>query len=141
MTMTGLRQIDETVHLTHSWLKEIMDEADIDDRQAAYRALRLTFHAIRDRLPVDAAAHLSAQLPLLLRGIFFEGWRPASTLGHVRSVEDFLEPIDEGFNDSAILDGETAARAVIAVMARRISEGEIRHVQSALPRSLRDLFD
>jgi uncharacterized protein (DUF2267 family) len=32
-------------------------------------------HALRDRLPPEIAVHLSAQLPMLVRGIYYEGWK------------------------------------------------------------------
>ena len=44
-----------------------------DDRQDAYRAVRGVLHTLRDRLPVEESAQLAAQLPTLLRGVFYEG--------------------------------------------------------------------
>ena len=76
MSATGLDVFDETIHKTNSWLKEI-SEALGSDRRGAYRALRAVLHALRDRLTVDEAAHLGDQLPMLVRGIYYEAWRPA----------------------------------------------------------------
>lgn len=79
MSATGLEVFDRTLQATNIWLDEVMQEADWADRHKAYSALRVVLHALRDRLPVDEASHLSAQLPMLLRGVFFEGWHPAGT--------------------------------------------------------------
>ena len=76
MTMTGLRTFDDTVHTTNTWLHEITSRMGWDDRQHGYRLLRLGLHAMRDRMSVPEIAHLSAQVLLLIRGIFFEGWQP-----------------------------------------------------------------
>lgn len=140
MTATGLSQFDETIHLTNIWLKEIMEETGCEDRHKAYRALRATLQTLRDRLTPDGAAHLSAQLPMLVRGMFFEGWHPARTPNSIRSINEFLAPIEAAFDRDDDLDGRTAAGATFRVMQRHISEGEIRHVIEALPRPVRELF-
>src|SRR6185369_10762255 len=48
-----------------------------EDREFAYRVLRAWLHTLRDRLTVQASAHFAAQLPDLIRGIFYAGWNPS----------------------------------------------------------------
>lgn len=74
-TMTGLEAFDATLHKTHVWLRDIMEDLRLADRQKAYLARRGALHGLRDRLTLEEAVHLGAQLPLLVRGIYFEGWR------------------------------------------------------------------
>jgi uncharacterized protein (DUF2267 family) len=69
MSFTGLPIFDETVQLSNVWLNELMDELDWDDKKRAYRVLRATLHALRDRLTPHEAAHLGAQLPMLIRSL------------------------------------------------------------------------
>jgi uncharacterized protein (DUF2267 family) len=78
MSATGLDVFDRTLQATNIWLDDIMQELGWSDRHRAYHALRAVLHALRDRLPVDDAAHFAAQLPMLIRGLFYEGWRPAA---------------------------------------------------------------
>ena len=70
--------IEHSVEKTHIWLKEIAEELGDEDRQYAYRALRAVLHTLRDRLTVDVAAKLAAQLPTLIRGVYYEDWDPAA---------------------------------------------------------------
>ncbi len=73
MPMTGLESFDTTVQKTNIWLKDIMQEEGWEDRHKAYLVLRSVLHAVRDMLTIDEAAHLGSQLPMLLRGVYYDG--------------------------------------------------------------------
>jgi len=141
MTMTGLRVFDDTLHTTNTWLHEITVRCGWDDRQRSYRLLRHCLHAIRDRLPVTEVAHLSAQLPLLIRGIFYEGWQPAKTPSSERTIDAFLAGIRKAFSDDPDFDAEDAFREFIAIMKMHVSAGEMEDVRRAMPEELRTLWD
>jgi uncharacterized protein (DUF2267 family) len=140
MPVTGLEVFDTTVHKTNSWLRELMEELAWDDRHRAYLALRATLHALRDRLTIDETAQLAAQLPMLIRGFYYEGWDPAPKPPRVRHRDQFLADIEREFKSDPLLDAEQVARAVFAVMARRVTEGEIDDVKHVLPAELQDLW-
>jgi uncharacterized protein (DUF2267 family) len=140
MSETGLDVFDTTVQKTNSWLKDVMIELGWADRQRAYLALRSTLHALRDRLTVEEVAQLAAQLPMLVRGFYYEGWNPTDKPVRTRSREEFLARIEEPFARVASIDAEQVAHAVFAVLAARISEGEIRDVEQVLPHEIRDLW-
>lgn len=140
MSATGLEVFDRTLQATNIWLDEVMQEADWADRHKAYRALRVVLHALRDRLPVDEASHLSAQLPMLLRGVFFEGWRPAETPVPVRSKDEFLSSLATAFASDTFSDPEGIARIVFGVLTRHLSNGECTKVKGVLPKEIRELW-
>jgi uncharacterized protein (DUF2267 family) len=140
MTTGEVEVIDTTVQKTHLWLKEIAEELGTTDRHRAYRALRSVLHALRDRLTVDEAAQLGAQLPMLVRGIYYEGWDPSHKPLKERHKEEFLAHIRRDFRDEPTVDAEQLARAVFAVLARRVTEGEIEDVKHLLPKELRELW-
>jgi uncharacterized protein (DUF2267 family) len=139
MSITGLSAFDVTVEKTNLWLKEIAAELGTDDRHRAYLALRQTLHALRDRLPIDEAAELGAQLPMLVRGFYYEGWRPSTVPHHVRSKQEFLAQIAAAFHDDA-LDAEPIVRAVLKVVDRHITRGEAAGVKHVLPSPIRELW-
>jgi hypothetical protein len=62
--------------MTNSWLKELMELMGWEDRHRAYHALRVVLHALRDHLTIDEVVTLGAQLPMLVRGFYYEGWHP-----------------------------------------------------------------
>ena len=71
--------IERSVEKAHVWLKELAEELGGKDRRYAYRALRGVLHTLRDGLPVEVAAKLAAQLPTLIRGVYYEDWEPSRT--------------------------------------------------------------
>jgi uncharacterized protein (DUF2267 family) len=140
MSMTGLEIFDATVHKTNSWLKEVMQEIHRDDRRKAYLALRATLHALRDRLTVEEVAQLGAQLPMLVRGFYYEGWDPTRKPVKLRDREEFLSLLEEKFRADDTLNPELIARAVFKVLANRITAGEIEDVKHMLPAEIRGLW-
>lgn len=140
MSTTQLDILDRSIEKTNIWIKEIAAELDGDDRHEAYRVLRAFLHTLRDRLPVEQVAQLSAQLPLLIRGIFFEGWRPSRTPLHYREPVEFVDRV----RAEALLAGDTeasfAVQAVTRVLARHVTAGELDDVLRTLPESLRPLI-
>jgi uncharacterized protein (DUF2267 family) len=136
---TGLDIFDTTIQKTNLWLKDLMQALGWEDRHKAYEALRVTLQTLRDRLSLDEAAQLGAQLPLLLRGTYYEGWDP----GHLhkeRHLTAFLAPIRTHFRNDPRIEPEEVARAVFKVLADYITAGEIADIRQALPKELNVLW-
>ena len=138
MSLTGLDVFDRTVHTTNRWLQELTGLLDGGSRHDAYVALRATLHALRDRLPIEETAELAAQLPMLVRGFYYEGWDPTGKPVRERSLEGFLAGVAVELPIDA--DPELVARAVFALLARRVSDGEIQDVKGVLPTAIRQLW-
>ena len=137
---TGLPVFDTTVQETNLWLKAIMEGLRTDDRHLAYLALRATLHALRDRLGAETAVHLAAQLPMLVRGLYYEGWRLAASQTKERTRADFLEHVRNELPRGAAIDPNVAVRAVFCVMWQKLDLGEVGKVIDHLPPELRELW-
>jgi uncharacterized protein (DUF2267 family) len=136
---TGLEAIDKTVQTTNVWLKEIGEDIG-PDRQRCYHALRAVLGALRDRLTVEESAHLAAQLPTLVRGLYYEGYVPTGKPERIRSRDEFLSRVSEGLGQIKPLGADEAAEAVFKVLSRHISKGELDEVKQSLPAEVRTLF-
>lgn len=134
---TGLRR---TVHATSTWLKHIAEELGHGDKQKAYHALRGVLFAMRDRLPVEEVLDLSAQLPTLVRGIFFEGYKAAGKPEVYRNRDEFLRRVNEELKAGGGANPEAATRAVFTVLNKKVTAGEIEDVRHMLPSSIRALW-
>lgn len=139
MSATGLEVFDKTVQATNTWLKEIGEQIG-PDRQRCYQALRAVLFSLRDRLTPDEAAHLAAQLPMLVRGIYYEGYRPAGKPERIRSRDEFLQKISEHLQQTRPLGADEAARAVFKVLDHYLDPGEMGEVKQSLPQDIRALF-
>jgi uncharacterized protein (DUF2267 family) len=140
MSATSLNVFETTLHKTNIWLDDLMQVLHLQDRHNAYRALRATLHALRDRLTVDEVAQLGAQLPILIRGLYYEGWDPSGKPTRERHKEEFLARIEQELRGADRVDPERVARAVFAVLARRVTAGEIEDVKHILPAEIRGLW-
>jgi uncharacterized protein (DUF2267 family) len=140
MSATGLEVFDTTIQKTNIWLNDLERQAGFPNRHAAYKALRATLHALRDRLIIDEVAQLAAQLPMLIRGLYYEGWDPTAKPLRLRHRDEFLERIAQELRGGDHMDPELAARGVFEVLALHVSEGEIEDIRHLLPGKVRDLW-
>ncbi len=140
MTMTGLESFDTTVQKTDVWLKEIMHGLGWDDRRLAYSALRSVLHTLRDRLTVDEAASMAAQLPMLIRGLYYDTWDPSSVPQRYRSKEQFLQQVHQRFGPNVDVDPEQMTRVVFNAINAHLTEGEVEKVRSILPDDILHLW-
>jgi uncharacterized protein (DUF2267 family) len=130
---------DQAVQKADGWVHDMMRELGTTDPREAYHALAAALQTVRDRLSVDEAAQLAAQLPLLVRGLFYEGWHPASTPRHVRRPEEVIALFEQKSGDGQGVDPERALAATFEVLRQHVSPGELASLVHVLPRSLAGL--
>src|SRR5205085_5361323 len=101
-----------------------------------WKALSAVLQCLRDRLPVELAAHLGAQLPLIIRGTYYDQFEPAKQpRGY--DLDEFVEAVAERMERSRPVDAFEATRVVLATVSRHIPNGQIEKLQRALPGDLR----
>ncbi len=131
--------IDRTVAKTYQWVHLVAERSGLEDAHRAYSALRAVLHAVRDRLDVNVAVHFSAQLPLLLRGVYYEGWEPARVPIKM-SLTDFLARIEHDAALKGTSSAEDVARAVLSVCWDELGTGTMEHLISVLPAEFAELL-
>jgi uncharacterized protein (DUF2267 family) len=139
MSATGVAALDHTVQETNVWLKGVEEELQFDNRQQAYNALRAVLHALRDRLPPEVAIKFGAQLPILVRGIYYEGWHAAGTPTRERHVREFVDHVGSELPQQFPADALAVTRGVFEILWEKLDPGEFEKVMNHLPASLRGL--
>lgn len=139
MSFTGVENLDRSIAKANTWLADIDSGFGTSDRYLAYRVLRAWLHCLRDRLSVQVAAHFAAQLPELLRGVFFDGWNPA----RVPQRYDRAGYITRFAREARVRDSDVvkAARIVSAVARQHMSAGVVAEAFGLLPADLRELAE
>lgn len=140
MSGSELTIVERSVEKTHIWLNEIAEQLGVEDRQYAYRAMRAVLHTLRDRLTVDVAAKLAAQLPTLIRGIYYEDWDPSRTPMPIHEVEAFLDHVVSEGRMAGETEASLAVSAVAKVLREHVTPGEIDDVLAVLPERLKPLI-
>lgn len=139
--MTGLPIFDKTVQKSMKLIERVKEEANLEDTHVAFQGMRATLRALRDRLTVDEAVHIGAQLPNLITGYYYEGWKPSATPKKYRSKEEFLEQVRNYLEDvNPTLDAEHITQGVFRVLSEQISEGQVEDIISIFPKELRELW-
>ena len=139
MSATNVEAFDKTLQTTNLWLNQILAEMGWQERHKSYTALRAVLHTLRDCLIVEEAADLGAQLPLLVRGAYYEGWVPAKTPQRM-SREDFLAAVTRHFPREPEIDAKRVVRSVFRAMAHQMPGGELSDVKHMLPKSIQELW-
>lgn len=140
--MTQMHVFDPHLDAARLWLTELMDNLELspsEDRRALH-ALRAGLHAIRDRLPANEVLDLAAQLPMVIRGVFFEGWRLPTHEQAIRDRREMIDRVAHELRPDPQLDPADVLRAVIHLLVEHVSDGEIRDVIATLPKSIAELW-
>jgi uncharacterized protein (DUF2267 family) len=139
MSATGLDVFDRTLQTTNIWLDEVMARLG-PDRQVAWHALGAVLHALRDRLQIGLAVHLGAELPLLVRGLYYDQWRPTEQVLKQRSAQAFLEHVERGLANTRPVNSRVAVETVFQVLNHHVEPNQIEKVRQALPENVRALW-
>ena len=141
MKLTGLEVWDASIQRTNLWLKELMQELNSADHRNTYLTLRSVLHALRDHLPIGEAIYVGEQLPMLIRGMYFEHWNLAGKPLPLRSRNDFFTAVSHYMaREGETSNAEAGTRAVFRLLDRKATEGEIEDLQHVIPLILLDLW-
>ncbi|MDB5166602.1 MAG: hypothetical protein JWM37_674 [Candidatus Saccharibacteria bacterium] len=126
-TFDKTNHVLQTIEQSYGWPKE--------RREQSYDALRAVLHAMRDRLTVAEAADFAAQLPMLIRGIYYEGWNP-SKVPLKMDREEFLRRVQQNFPYEIEGGMDKLVPTVLTALKEFVSEGEFDDIRSILPKDL-----
>ena len=137
---SGHPSFDHTVQEANIWLKAVADQLHFEERRSAYSGLRAVLHAFRDRLEPNSAVHFSAQLPMVIRGLYYEGWRLADKPTADHTVDEFCARVASELPPQFPMDPRTLSRGVLQVVFDQLDPGETAKVIDQLPVPLRSLW-
>jgi len=123
------------------WLTEIAEFMDAPERKDwALNALKAVMHTVRDRTTLQEVFHLSAQLPVLIRGLYLEGYKPTGKPMKMNATE-FMRMISDNMGPGDEVSADVAFRAVMSVLYKKVSPGELDDIKGSMPKSIQRLWD
>ena len=137
--MTRPATLSHTGQQCQEWLKELRDNGDLANTTEALAVLRIVLHHLRDRLTLQEGVDLGAQLPIIVRGIYYEGWQPQKVPHKVHSLQKFIDEVTIALLPRTV-PAERAIRDVFAILAHHCDPGEISDVIAQMPVELKDLW-
>ena len=129
----------------NEFVRLVADELTISSDKAG-RIIRTVFHALRNRLSHEESFQLLAQLPMVLKGVYVDGWKYNKYFTRIHHLDDFLNEVRNEDNNLAGYDfgnNERAKKAVAAVfkaMNYFISEGEFKDVMAVLSAEMKEFI-
>lgn len=133
MTRTEtLQMLEATLQKTEDWMRSFIEHTGRDDEQKAWAMMRAVLHVLRDRLPIEQCAHLSAQLPLVIRGLYFENFKPAEQPIKLRSQDEFIQAVGQILSEHPEIDPRQAIDGTLHVLNEHVSQGELTKIRNML---------
>jgi uncharacterized protein (DUF2267 family) len=137
---------EQYAHEARKFVKEVASElGDAANIDQADRIMTSVLHALRDLLTPEESLHLIAQLPMLIKAIYVNGWHIGAK-NRIRTMDDFIECLmlknagaaaqDFGNDEEAI----ESTKAVFRVLRNHIAIGEVKDIVSQLPPELTELW-
>ncbi len=141
MTIASIDTVERSIHKTNEWLANLTDQLGREDRDEAWRILCGYLHVLRDRLTIEEGAHLAAQLPHRLRGVFYESFQLARPPERVRDRDALLARLAEEAALAGPTDASRAAEAATRTLRCHVSGGEVDDVLAQLPERVRHVLE
>jgi len=140
MSTKHIQVFERTTHEAHDWVNELTARLDWTSERDALRLLRVVLRKLRDHLPVNEMAQFSAQLPIMLRGMFFEGWQPNAAPARAQPAAAFITAVEAEVADVLDYRGPVDIAVVFHLLNARISRGEVEDVRANLPTDLQAMW-
>ena len=140
MSQNTVRSIEKSIQKLNEWTNGITAKMQWEDREFAYTAIRAVLHALRDRLSVAEVADFGAELPLVIRGVYYEGWNPAKNPIKMGRSE-FIKKVHSYFNYDPLVEPEKIIHMVFDVIHKHIPNGEMRDILTSLPKDIAKLVE
>lgn len=138
MSEQGLEVLDSTLQKTHEWIARMAHTANMN-KDEAYKCLRAVLQTLRDRLPSEEAVHLGAQLPLLLRGVYYDGWQPSKVPKKYNRWE-FLHAVSEKVVVEGLVDPERITRDTLFLLCALLPHDTMSKIMLLMPHDIQTLW-
>jgi len=129
------------------FIKKVMEETNIQDKQAAERGVQIVLSILSHRLLPEEAEDVASQLPQDLKRIwnndvwitnYYKLSNKRLNYRHKNQMITLIE--NEILREQLPINAERLATAVFHVLKEQISNGEIKDIAAQLPDEIKEFF-
>lgn len=119
---------------------------DEDNKHRAGRVLKCVLHALRNRLTIEESLQFMAQLPMVIKAVYADGWKLNAHHNKIKTMDDFSEEVIKEDGLSAwkdfpgVSDATEGIEAVMKTLADYVTAGELHDIIAILPKDLQRHF-
>lgn len=141
MSANGLAVFDRTLEKTHQFINDVAEQINVEDKHTVFMGIKAVLHGLRDRIPLEEAAQLGSQFPVMLAGFYYQGWKPAATPTKERTVSAFVDKVKGNLPQGDYpIEIEALITGVFAVLSQWVTKGEIIDVANMLPKEVQKFY-
>ena len=141
MVKQRFSSLDKSTQKTKEWLHEFQDELGWENENMTYIAFRSVIQTLRDRLPVEEAVELGDELPMVMKGMYYEGYRATGKPEKIKNREEFFEKVQEKSSKKPI-NTQQATSATFSLLQRKLGGGgEIKQVKDNLHKDIQKFWE
>jgi uncharacterized protein (DUF2267 family) len=140
--------VNKYVEEANEFIKQVAEElGDGQHIEQATRIIVTVLHTLRERITVEESMHLISQLPMVLKGVYVDGWDITAEMSRADTLEEFIDELRMHSDRTAGVDfgddrqATDNARAVLKVMGKYVSPGEMEHIKGQLPKEVAELLE
>jgi uncharacterized protein (DUF2267 family) len=139
---TNISSLDRAITNAVEIIDEVQDELGWESKDKTYQATKAVLQSVRDRLQIEEVVHLSANLPLILKGMMMDGYLLRNKPERIRDLEGFLELVQANYDSTMhdMINSEDATITVLNVLNSHIGGGEFTKVAANMPAPIQRLF-
>jgi uncharacterized protein (DUF2267 family) len=135
-----IEAFESTLRASHEWVAAYAAKLGQTHPPLAFSCLRGALHVLRDRLPTSEIAALASQLPMLLRGAYYEGWQPGHRAARLRTADDLYHEVSRELADGLAAPPRDVMRALFGLLDERVSAGEVQKLRHVLPQPMQEMW-
>lgn len=137
---TGIPALEDALRDAQGWLASAGHRINTRSSQVALACLRGTLHTLRAQLDVRRAIEVGERLPLVMRGVFFDGWDPHDAPPPAATKDEFVGRVAADNGRNPRIKAERAAKAALEVIFERLPAAVTARIVERLPENLRELW-
>lgn len=140
-------ELEKYLHETNDYINQLAkDLGHPEERQRVMIIWRAVMHTIRDRIQISESLDLISPLPMILKGMYVNGWKYHETPPYdYETLEQMKTQVKALQNEcgESDFDWSKGTDKIISItldsLERYVTEGQMNHIRAQLPENVEEV--